>query len=103
MALTSTRDPKLNADAVRSEERLVPAAEAYERIIKAGTTKGGLTQATTPEGRRTRRIDGHLVTLMRITHSTWKGPALVGLMRFRGKALEIFRTELRLVPNPPPG
>jgi hypothetical protein len=76
------------------EERMVPAAEAYERILKAGTAKGGLTQATTPEGRRARRIDGLLVTLRRATHTTWKGPALLGLMRLRGKALETFLADL---------
>jgi hypothetical protein len=75
------------------EKRLVPAAEAYERILKSGTGKGGLKQATA-EGRRARRIDGHLATLMRTTHDTWKGPAVLALTKLRGKALETFLHDL---------
>jgi hypothetical protein len=48
---------------------LVPSAAAYDRICRAG-------EATT---RKTRKIDGALVSLLRCTHSAWKAPALLAV------------------------
>ena len=51
------------------EDVLVPSAAAYDRICRAG-------EATT---RKTRKIDGALVSLLRCTHSAWKAPALLAV------------------------
>jgi uncharacterized protein DUF262/uncharacterized protein DUF1524 len=69
------------------EETLGPAVAAYERILTAGTTRRGLKRAT-PDGRRVRRIAGHLITLMRTSHDGWKGPAILALRTLPDKALE---------------
>lgn len=51
------------------EDVLVPSAEAYDRICSAGET-------TT---RKTRKIDGALVSMLRCTHTAWKAPALLAV------------------------
>ena len=51
------------------EDVLVPSAAAYDRICRAG-------EATT---RKTRKIDGALVSLLRCTHGAWKAPALLAV------------------------
>ena len=75
------------------EKTLVPSALAYERILAAGKGQRAIKRAT-PNGRRLRRIDGHLVTLMRTSHDTWKGPAILALRTLRDKALEKFLRDL---------
>jgi Protein of unknown function DUF262/Protein of unknown function (DUF1524) len=56
------------------EDVLVPSAEAYDRICRAG-------EATT---RKTRKIDGALVSLLRCTHTGWKAPALLAVRELSG-------------------
>ena len=46
------------------EDVLVPSAEAYDRICRAG-------EATT---RKTRKIDAALISLLRCTHAAWRAP-----------------------------
>jgi Protein of unknown function DUF262/Protein of unknown function (DUF1524) len=75
------------------EKTLVPSALAYERILAASKGQRAIRRAT-PNGRRLRRIDGHLVTLMRTSHDTWKGPAILALRTLRDKALENFLRDL---------
>jgi hypothetical protein len=75
------------------EKTLVPSARAYERMLAAGRGQRAIKRAT-PNGRRLRRIDGHLVTLLRTSHDTWKGPAILALRTLRDKALETFLREL---------
>jgi len=75
------------------EKTLVPSARAYERILTAGEGQRAIKRAT-PNGRRLRRINGHLVTLMRTSHDTWKGPAILALRTLRDKALEMFLRDL---------
>ena len=54
------------------EDVLVPSANAYHRICTAGA-------ATT---RKTRKIDASLISLLRCTHSVWRGPALLAVREF---------------------
>ncbi len=77
------------------EQTLVPVAAAYARLLRA-KAPGGKLQGTTPERRRQRRINGHLVSLLRTTHSGWKTPALVALLDMSGdpEALEGFLRDL---------
>jgi hypothetical protein len=56
------------------EDVLVPSAEAYDRICRAG-------EATT---RKTRKIDGALVSLLRCTHAAWKAPVLLAVRELSG-------------------
>lgn len=51
---------------------LVPSAAAYKALC--GRDLGG--------SRSGRRIAGHLVTLLRTTHDSWKAPALLALRRY---------------------
>jgi hypothetical protein len=75
------------------EKTLAPSARAYARILTARKGQRAIKRATA-HGRRTHRIDGHLVTLMRTSHDTWKGPAIQALRTLRDKPLETFLCEL---------
>lgn len=77
------------------EEVLVPAAAAYKRLLDARKASG-LLQGTTPERRRQRRINGHLVSLLRTDHAAWKAPAVLALWQLAddSKALELFLQKL---------
>jgi hypothetical protein len=75
------------------EKTLVPSARAYARILAAGKGQRAIERATA-NGRRAHRIDGHLVTLMRTSHDTWKGPAILALRTLRDKPLEKFLRDL---------
>jgi uncharacterized protein DUF262/uncharacterized protein DUF1524 len=70
------------------EKTLVPSAAAYESILTAGKVRHGLKRA------KLNRADGHLITLMRTSHDTWKGPAILALRTLSGKALEPFLRNL---------
>lgn len=63
-------------------EELLPSARAFRRMCDAKPT--GFTA--------TRRIGGHLATLRRTTHATWKAPALLALRMYEQEpaALEAF-------------
>ena len=56
------------------EDVLVPSAAAYDRICRAGET-------TT---RKTRKIDGALISLLRCTHTAWKAPVLLAVRELGG-------------------
>ena len=60
------------------EKTLVPSAAAYKRILTAGSAGQGLKQ-TMRIGKAARRIDGHLISLRRANHHTWKAPAILAL------------------------
>jgi len=72
------------------ELTLVPTAAAYTRLLSSQAMGGRL------QGRRQRRIDGHLVSLMRTSHAAWKAPALFALRELRSEpeALEGVLREL---------
>jgi hypothetical protein len=55
---------------------LVPSARAYRRLCDAAFTGG----------RNMRRINGHIVTLLRTTHDSWKAPALLAIRTFENDA-----------------
>ena len=61
------------------EDVLVPSAEAYDRICRAG-------EATT---RKTRKIDGALVSMLRCTHAAWKAPALLAVRELGGSPRQL--------------
>ena len=67
------------------EDVLVPSANAYHRICTAG-------QSTT---RKTRKIDGTLISLLRCTHNVWRPPALLAVREFGAvpRQLEQFLTD----------
>jgi len=77
------------------EQTLLPAAAAYARLLSSQASRGKL-QGTTPERRRQRRINGHLISLLRISHAAWKAPALVALRDMSGEpeALVAFLRDL---------
>lgn len=83
--LFKTFDLPLAAERFISAE-LVPFAGAYKSLCSPDL--GG--------SRSGRRIAGHLVTLLRTTHDSWKAPALLALRRFESDppVLEAFLRDL---------
>jgi len=77
------------------EDELVPSAAAFRRIIQAGSSARGFRGATRGT-RRTHRIEGHLISMLRSNHSAWKAPAILALRRLGGdpKRLEAFMRDL---------
>jgi hypothetical protein len=76
------------------EKTLAPSVRAYARMLSAGRGQQRAIDRATANGRRARRIDGHLTALMRVSHDTWKGPAILAMRTLRDKPLEKFLREL---------
>jgi hypothetical protein len=68
------------------EDELVPSANAYRRLC-APTMRGS---------KQDKRINGHLITLLRTTHNAWKAVALLALRQLGNKpaALEAILRDL---------
>jgi hypothetical protein len=78
-------DLRANADSF-IVDTLVPASNAYFHLITCGEHLPGWLNTSITENRRVRRIQGHVATLMRATHTEWRGAALAALLYQRSKA-----------------
>jgi hypothetical protein len=61
---------------------LAPSARAYKRILDVGP--GRKRGQRSIIDRRQRRIDEHLISLLRTTHTAWKAPAILALRDLAG-------------------
>ena len=75
------------------EQVLVPSAEAYSRILSAAP---GAPRRSSRFDRRQTAINGHLTSLLRVTHNGWEAPAILACRQFGNNpaALEKFLREL---------
>ena len=72
---------------------LAPGAISYEQLTGARWAPEARLGRVTADGRRISRINGHLVSLARVTHSAWQAPTILALQKW---ALEPVRLEAAL-------
>jgi hypothetical protein len=77
-------------------ETLVPASNAYFQLISYGENLPNWLNTGLTEGRRARRIQGHVAALMRSTHHEWRGAGLAALLHLRGKTAALEKTLAKL-------
>lgn len=66
------------------EQGLVPTAQAYERLLRAGRgTAETFFTVRFRDRARLKAIEGHLVSLLRATHEEWVAPAITALQVLR--------------------
>ena len=61
---------------------LAPGALSFEQIQHCKWGAAARFGRATADGRRLGRINGHLVSLARVTHATWKAPAILALQKW---------------------
>ncbi len=66
------------------EDVLVPYAAAYRDVLEASVATSSRFFKPVSDRSRVKKINGHLVALMRLGHSEWRAPAIVALRTMRG-------------------